>query len=245
MSVHLVGAGPGDPGLVTVRGLELVRTCDVLVYDRLVPSQLVEEAPAEALRIARERLSQGEVSDLLVAYGRAGLDVVRLKGGDPFVFGRGGEEVLALAEAGVPFEVVPGVSSLASVPAAAGIPVTHRGVASSVTAVAAHAPGELDYRALAAVPGTLVLFMGLAGLERVARGLVEAGRDPSTPAAVISRGTTAEQEVVRGPLCEIAALAADLGAPALAVVGDVVALRERLAPAPLALSAGYAEWTEL
>jgi uroporphyrin-III C-methyltransferase len=238
VSVHLVGAGPGDPGLITVRGLELVRACDVLVYDRLVAGELVDEAPPEALRVARERLSQEAVNELLVAYGQAGLDVVRLKGGDPFVFGRGGEEALALARAGLPFEVVPGVSSLASVPAAAGIPVTHRGLASQVTAVAAHAPEGLDYGALAALPGTLVLFMGLAVLERVASQLVDAGKDPSTPAAVISRGTTDDEVVVSGPLADIAALAAGLDAPALAVVGNVVALRERLVSAPLALSAG-------
>ena len=133
MTVYLVGAGPGDPGLITARGLDLIRTCDVLVHDRLVCDELIEEAPADAIRIGREHLDQGEISRLLVLYGRRGLDVVRLKGGDPFVFGRGGEEALALAEAGIPFEVVPGVSSLTAVPAAAGIPVTHRGVSSHVT----------------------------------------------------------------------------------------------------------------
>ena len=120
MTVFLVGAGPGDPGLITARGLELVRSCDVLVHDRLVCDELVEEAPPDAIRIGRERLGQDEINRLLVLYGRRGLNVVRLKGGDPFVFGRGGEEALALAEAGLPFEVVPGVSSLSAVPGAAG-----------------------------------------------------------------------------------------------------------------------------
>ncbi len=138
MSVFLVGAGPGDPGLITVRGLELVRSCDVLVHDRLVARELVAEAPREALRIGRDRLRQDEIEALLVRHGRAGRRVVRLKGGDPFLFGRGGEEALALAAAGVPFEVVPGVSSLTAAPAAAGIPVTHRGLASELTIVAGH-----------------------------------------------------------------------------------------------------------
>jgi uroporphyrin-III C-methyltransferase len=199
------------------------------VYDRLVAPELVEEAPADALRIGRERLGQARVSQLLVDYGRAGLEVVRLKGGDPFVFGRGGEEALALAQAGVAFEVVPGVSSLAAVPAAAGIPVTHRGLASAVTLVAAHDPA-LDYQALAAVPGTLVFFMGLANVGALAAGLVAAGKDPATPAAVIVRGTTPEQETVLAPLAELPDAAAELEPPALVVVGAVAALAPLLAP---------------
>jgi uroporphyrinogen III methyltransferase/synthase len=228
MTVYLVGAGPGDPGLVTVRGLELLRSCDVLVYDRLLSRELVAEAPEDALRIAREALSQEQVNELLVAYGRVGLEVVRLKGGDPFVYGRGGEEALALAGAGVPFEVVPGVSSLAAVPAAAGIPLTHRGLASQATLAAAHDPAALDYDGLARLQGTLLLFMGLAGLEAIADGLIAAGKDPETPAAVVSRGTLPDQEAVTGPLREIAGLAAGLEPPALVVVGEVVSLAERL-----------------
>ncbi len=227
--MHLVGAGPGDPGLITVRGLELTRACDVLVYDRLVSAELVAEAPTDSLRIARDPLSQEAVNELLVGYGRAGLDVVRLKGGDPFVFGRGGEEAIALAEAGVPFEVVAGVSALSAVPGAAGIPITHRGIASEVTLLAAHDPERLDYARLARSPGTLVLFMGLSRLSRVAHGLIEAGLDSETPVAVIAAGTTAEQEVVKGALRDIAALAVDLPSPALAVVGTVVELAEVLA----------------
>jgi uroporphyrin-III C-methyltransferase len=230
VTVSLVGAGPGDPGLITARGLERVRACDVLVYDRLIADELVAEAPRDALRIAREQLGQDQINELLVDYGNAGLEVVRLKGGDPFVFGRGGEEALALADAGVPFEVVPGVSSLAAVPATAGIPITHRGLASQVTLVSAHAPERLDYEALARGSGTLVLFMGLAGLDLVAAGLIEAGLGAATPAAVIAHGTLAEQEVVAGSLHEIAELAAELDSPALVVVGEVVGLAKRLEP---------------
>jgi uroporphyrin-III C-methyltransferase len=237
MTVALVGAGPGDPGLVTVRGLELVRGCEALVYDRLVSAELVAEAPAGALRVPREPLAQEEVNDLLVRYGRAGLATVRLKGGDPFVFGRGGEEAIALAAAGVEYEVVPGVSSLSAVPAAAGIPVTHRGVSARVTALAAHDPGSLDYEELAATPGTLVLFMGLAALPAIAARLVGAGKPPETPAAVVSHGTLASQEVVTAPLAELPGAAAGVASPALVVVGDVVALAGSLSTATPALAA--------
>jgi uroporphyrin-III C-methyltransferase len=227
VTVFLVGAGPGDPRLITVRGLELIRACDVLVHDRLVADELVGEAPADAIRIGRERLDQKEISRLLVLYGRRGLNVVRLKGGDPFVFGRGGEEALALAEAGVPFEVVPGVSSLSAVPAAAGIPVTHRGISSQVTIV--NGQGPLDFAALARAPGTLALFMALGRLDEIARGLACHGLDPDTPAAVIAGGTTSDQEVAFARLADIAEAASELRPPALVVVGDVVSLAERIA----------------
>lgn len=230
MSVVLVGAGPGDPRLITVRGLETIRACDVLVYDRLVARELVDEAPPSALRIDREPLSQEEISELLVRYGQAGLAVVRLKGGDPFVFGRGGEEAIALARAGVPLEVVPGVSSLSAVPAAAGIPITHRGVSGQVTAVAGHAPERLDHGQLAAAPGTLVVFMGLGGLERLVEGLLAAGRDPETPAAVVESGTLPEQRVVTAPLAQLVDAADTLSPPALVIVGDVVAIAEEIRP---------------
>ena len=226
MTVHLVGAGPGDPGLITVRGLELVRRCDALVYDRLVTPALVDEAPAHALRIGRDGLGQELVDELLLELAAAGLDVVRLKGGDPFVFGRGGEEVAALAAAGIPVDVVPGVSSVAAVPAAAGIPVTHRGVSSTVTIASgsgrAGAPPDLD--ALAQAPGTLVLFMALAALPRIASGLIARGKDPATPAAAISRGTLPGQRVVLSTLALLPGAAAGLAQPALVVVGDVVSL---------------------
>ena len=228
--VYLVGAGPGDPGLITARGLDLVRSCDALVYDRLVAPELVAEAPADALAISRDGLSQERINRLLVELAQQGLNVVRLKGGDPFVFGRGGEEGLALAEAGIPFEVVPGVSALASVPAAAGIPLTHRGVSSEVRVVSGRsADGEPTGR-------TLILFMALNELESVSERLLEQGLDPGTPAAVISRGTCPDQEVVVADLAGIAEAAAGLPGPALVVVGEVVALRKRLQTPKLSFS---------
>ena len=226
--VWLVGAGPGDPGLITVRGIEALRDCDAVVYDRLVAPELVDEAPVDALRVAREPLAQEEINRQNVGLARRGLDVVRLKGGDPFLFGRGSEEALALVDAGIPFEVVPGVSSLAAVPAAAGIPVTHRGLSSQVTIVNGHGP--LDFAALAAAPGTLVAFMSLGRLDELAAGLIEHGRDASTSAAVIASGTLPAQRIAVAPLERIAAAAEDFDPPALVVIGDVVALAGSLAP---------------
>jgi uroporphyrinogen III methyltransferase/synthase len=230
MTVWLVGAGPGDPGLITAKGLELIRSCDALVYDVLVSPELVEEAPDDALVIPREDVRQSELNTLLVELGREGLEVVRLKGGDPFVFGRGGEEAEALVAAGVPYQVVPGVSAMSAVPASAGIPVTHRGVSAQVTLVSGHSASgdDLDFAQLAATPGTLVVFMGLAHLASIASGLVEAGKDPYTPAAVVSRGTLPDRRSVSGDLRSIAALAEGLESPALLVVGDVVAVGKRL-----------------
>jgi uroporphyrin-III C-methyltransferase len=224
MTVFLIGAGPGDPGLITARGLELIRECDVLVYDRLVADELVAEAPGDARLIGREALGQEAICRLLVRHGRRGVNVVRLKGGDPFIFGRGGEEALALAEAGVPFEVVPGVSSLSAVPAAVGIPVTHRGLASEVTIASGHDPRALDFEALAQTPGTIVLFMALAGLAEIAARLIARGRHPGTPAAVIASGTTSDQRVVISTLAGIADAAEEVEPPALVVIGDVVGL---------------------
>jgi uroporphyrin-III C-methyltransferase len=228
VTVWLVGAGPGDPGLITARGLELVRRCDALVYDRLVAPELVAEAPADALAISRNGLDQEQINLLLVDLASQGLEVVRLKGGDPFVFGRGGEEALALAEAEVPFEVIPGVSALAAVPAAAGIPLTHRGLSAQVRIVSGRsADGEVELEP-AAGPETLVLFMALNELDSLCKRLLALGLDPSTPAAVISRGTCPDQEVVVADVSGIADAAVDLPGPALVVVGEVVGLRERL-----------------
>jgi len=237
MSVALVGAGPGDPGLITARGLELLRRAQVLVHDRLVARELVQEAPVGCLLISRDGLAQEQVNELLVTHGRRGRRVVRLKGGDPFLFGRGGEEALALRRAGVPFEVVPGVSALTSVPAAAGIPVTHRGLSRQVTIVTGHgAAGDegLDHAALARTPGTLVVFMGLEGLGELSAGLIAHGADPALPAAVVSRGTTDEQGVAVATLATIADAGAGLRTPALLVVGEVVGLAEALGPAAVA-----------
>jgi uroporphyrin-III C-methyltransferase len=234
VTVSLVGAGPGDPGLITVRGLELVRGCDALVYDRLVAPELVAEAREDALRIPRDGLRQDDVNRLLVELGGRDLDVVRLKGGDPFVFGRGGEEALALAEAGVPFEVVPGVSSLAAVPAAADIPLTHRGVAAEVRVLTGRSAGPEP------PAPTIVVFMGLESLTEVRDRLLAEGVSPQTPAAVISRGTTPEQEIVVADVAGIAEVADGLSAPALVVVGEVVALRERLAESRFTSHSGLA-----
>jgi uroporphyrinogen III methyltransferase / synthase len=229
MSVAIVGAGPGDPKLVTVRGLELVERCEVLVYDRLVSPQLVACATT-ATRIPRETLTQTEVNDLLVHHGRKGRAVVRLKGGDPFVFGRGGEEVEALTAAGVPHEIVPGVSTLTAVPALAGIPLTHRGTAAQVTVLTGTSGdgGDLDYARLAATPGTLVVFMGLGRLAWIADNLILNGRPFAEAAAVVSRASLPDTRVVVGTLGTIAGLAADLPSPSLVIVGEVAKLAWRV-----------------
>lgn len=227
MSVAIVGAGPGDPGLVTVRAFELVCDCEILVYDRLVSLDLVAKA-AGAARIAREGLTQDEVNQLLVHHGRQGRRVVRLKGGDPFIFGRGSEEVEALEAAGIPYEVVPGVSTLTAIPGLAGIPLTARGVAAQVTVVTGTSAdgGELDYARLAGTPGTLVIFMGLARLAALADNLILAGRRVDEPAAVLSRLSLPGSQSRIGTLGTIAAVADGLPSPSVIVIGDVVALAE-------------------
>lgn len=223
MTVALVGAGPGDPGLITVRGLELVRAAEVLVYDRLVARELVLEARRAAL-IERDGLSQNEVNELLVRHGLRAREVVRLKGGDPFVFGRGAEELHALEAAGIDVEVVPGLSTLTAVPALAGIPLTARGVAAQVTAITGTSAdgGELDYERLAQTPGTIVIFMGLGRLEHIADNLILAGRSVHEPAAVVSRLSLPDARLHVGTLSTIASVATDAATPALVVIGDVV-----------------------
>lgn len=229
MTVAIVGAGPGDPGLVTVRALELVRASEILVYDRLVSLDLVSQAVG-ATRIARESLSQEEVNDLLVHHGKQGRRVVRLKGGDPFIFGRGAEEVAALAAAGVEYEVVPGLSTLTAIPGLAGIPLTARGVAAQLTVLTGTSGDgrELDYERLAGTPGTLVIFMGLARLETIADNLILAGRSVDEPAAVISRLSLPGVERRIGTLGTIAGDARGLASPAVVVIGDVVAHASQL-----------------
>jgi uroporphyrin-III C-methyltransferase len=228
VTVAIVGAGPGDPGLITARGLELVRAARILVYDRLVSDELVAAA-AHAIRIAHDGLTQAQVNELLVRQGRRGRLVVRLKGGDPFVFGRGAEEVEALESAGVPYEVVPGVSNLTALPGLAGIPLTTRGVADQVTDVTGTSAGGdgLDYRRLAATPGTIVVFMGLGRLPEIAAGLIAAGRSPHEGAAVVSCLSLPEYDLRLGTLATIADRARGVRAPALVVVGDVVAFALR------------------
>jgi uroporphyrinogen III methyltransferase/synthase len=247
--VALVGAGPGDPGLLTVRGRQWLRRADVVVYDRLVDPRLLEEAPRRALRIfagkahGHHARPQAEINALLIAHARRGRRVVRLKGGDPFVFGRGAEEAEALAEAGIAFEVVPGVSSAVAVPGRALIPLTDRRLASSFAVVTGHeaagrAASRVHWRALAHGVDTLVILMGMTGLRRIAADLIAHGRPPDTPIALIERGTTPAERIVIGTLADIAdrALEAALAPPVVAVVGEVVRLRQTLAAAPRARS---------
>jgi uroporphyrin-III C-methyltransferase len=234
-AVHLVGAGPGDPGLITARGLELLRQADVVVHDRLVGPELLHQARPDAELVdvgkgaGHAALAQEEINRLLVDRARRGRQVVRLKGGDPFVFGRGSEEVAACREAGVAVDVVPGVSSAIAAPAAAGIPVTARGIARSFAVLTAHqagpGPEAPDVAALAGVD-TLVVLMGRAALDRLARGLIEAGRPPDTPAACIQSATTARQRVTLATLATIAAAAErdGLEAPVVTVIGEVARL---------------------
>lgn len=233
MTVFLVGAGPGDPGLLTVRAAEVLAGADVVVYDRLSAAGLLDLAPEHAERISvgkapgRAEMRQEDINTLLVERGRAGRSVVRLKGGDPFVFARGGEEAAALLDAGVPFEVVPGVTSAIAVPAYAGIPVTLRHSSTSVTLVTGHEDpsagdhGSVDWEAVARVGGTIVVLMGVARIAQIAERLIAGGRDPDTPVASITWGTRPEQTTVRATLATIAGQA--LQAPATIVIGDVAA----------------------
>ena len=245
MTVYLVGAGPGDPALLTDRALDLIAAADVIVYDRLIPREALSGAGpgAELIYVGKQgggqSADQEEIERLLLEHGSAGTTVVRLKGGDPFVFGRGGEEAEALAAAGIPFEVVPGVTAGVAAPAYAGIPVTHRDAASAVAFVTGHEdPSKpepvLDWDALATFPGTLVVYMGIRRLEAIAERLIQGGRSAQEPAAVIERGTLPDQRVRAGTLATVA----ELGArpPALAVFGSVVALRERLPLAGLTVA---------
>ena len=244
-TVYLVGAGPGDPGLITVRGLELVRSCDVVLYDRLVAPAIVDEAPEGAERIfvgkkPGEVHSRQLVADaLLLSKARENKSVVRLKGGDPFVFGRGSEEARLLADAGIPFEIVPGVTSAVAVPAYAGIPVTERGTAASFAVLVGrvvsdaegeHQHAEPDRSPLVVNTDTLVLLMGAAALEETVQRLLVGGRSADQPAAAIEWGTTSKQRTVVGSLGSIAADAAHAGlrAPVTAVVGDVVGVRDAI-----------------
>ena len=246
--VHLVGAGPGDPGLITARGLEILRSADVLVYDRLVAPALVAEAPPSAERVFVGKrphgrgadLAQEEINALLVDRARRGLTVVRLKGGDPFVFGRGAEECEALHAAGVPFRVVPGVTSAIAAPAAAGIPVTHRRLASAFAVVTGHecaGASNLDWESLSRIP-TLVVLMGLSTLPEITARLLEHGADPDTPAAVIASGTLPAQRTVVATLGTLAQRVAEEGLepPATVVVGEVVQVRELLSAEPAGLT---------
>jgi uroporphyrinogen III methyltransferase/synthase len=240
--VSLVGAGPGDPGLLTLAGRDRLEHAEVVVYDRLIDPSLLDFAPAAAERVyagksaAGKTMVQGEINALLVERARADKRVVRLKGGDPFVFGRGGEEALALAAAGIPFEVVPGVTSAVAAPAYAGVPLTHRGLASSFAVVTGHedeekAQSSVDWRALATAVDTIVVLMGGAALGSVAAALIDGGRAADTPCVSVEWGTTTAQRAISAPLGQIAATVRDarLGSPLLTVIGRVADLRQHLA----------------
>jgi uroporphyrin-III C-methyltransferase len=241
--VTLVGGGPGDAGLVTVAGRAAIEAADVILTDRLVPRAALEWArpDAEIIDVAKipggRSTDQAEINRLLIEHAKAGNDVVRFKGGDSFVFGRGGEELLACADAGIEARVIPGVSSAVAVPAVAGIPVTHRGISQAVTIVSGHVPpghpdSTVDWSALARAGSTLVVLMGVRTLGAITVALVDGGLDPTTPAAVVADGTLPTQRVVRSDLAGIAAAATDaaIHPPAVTVIGDVTALG--LGPTP-------------
>ena len=245
--VSLVGAGPGDPELITVRGRNRLAAADVVVYDRLIDPRILDVVPASAERVfvgkARGSimLSQRAIECVLIDRARAGKRVVRLKGGDPFVFGRGAEEVESLVRAGIPCEVVPGISSAIAAPGAAGIPVTHRELASTVTVVTGHEDPDkpestVDWEWVARAPGTVVVLMGLGGIDALCNRLIAHGRDPRTPAAVVASGTLPAQRSVMAPLGHLpaATLSAEIVSPAVIVIGDVADFPATLAAASLA-----------
>jgi uroporphyrin-III C-methyltransferase len=240
VTVHLIGAGPGDPELLTMRAARLLATADVVIHDRLIPTAALELAPPCAQRIdvgkrpGHAAVPQDEINRLLVDHGRRGGTVVRLKGGDPYVFGRGGEEAAALAAAGVDYEVVPGITSAIAAPASAGIPVTLRNQSLAFTVLTGHedptSGTEVDWEAHARTGATLVILMGVERIGRIAKRLMIGGRSPATPVAAIRWATTARQQVVRSTLADIGEV--DLESPATIVVGDVAALDLRSLTTP-------------
>jgi len=237
---YLVGAGPGNPDLITVRGLKLLQQGDVVMYDRLIAPELLHYTRPDAelifvgKKMAKHTVPQRKINEMLVARVRAGQMVVRLKGGDPFVFGRGGEEALALAEAGLPFEIVPGISSAIAAPAYAGIPVTHRGVARSFAVITGHHASGLpkidtDWQVFSNIP-TLVILMGVKRIQFIVDELLAAGRPPDTPAMVVQSGGTAAQKTARATLASLpqAIAEAEIISPATIIIGEVVRLAEYL-----------------
>ncbi len=243
--VYLVGAGPGDPELITLKGQRLLKEADVVLYDRLLNKEILSGLRAELIDVGkapgRHKLSQEEINELLIKKALEGKVVVRLKGGDPYLFGRGGEEALALRAARIPFEVVPGVTSAIAAPALAGIPVTHRGVSTALTIVTGHEEADkerpLDWGALARLGGTLVVLMGVSRLKENTRLLIDGGLSPLTPAAVVERGSWPEQRSIRGTLGDIAEKAeeAKIRSPAVLVIGEVVELERSLGKKRLAI----------
>jgi uroporphyrin-III C-methyltransferase len=257
-TVWLVGAGPGDPGLLTLLAAKALETADVVVHDALVSPEILALARPGARRIdmgkrgGRPSHRQDAINGELIALARAGLRVLRLKGGDPFVFGRGGEECLALAGAGIRFRVVPGVTAGIGGLAYAGIPLTHRGLATAATLITGHdqggaLPEGMDWEALARMPGVLVFYMALATLETLSERLIAAGKPPMTPVAIVSSATTGAQEVIETSLARCARDVVRLGAkrPAIIAVGEVVRLRAALAPLQDAVAAAVPEFSAL
>jgi len=239
--VYLVGTGPGDPELLTVRAATLLRQADAVLYDNLVSAQVLQLLPAGAERIyvgkrrSEHAVQQNEINQRMVDLARQGRVVLRLKGGDPFIFGRGGEELEYLVDAGVRFAVVPGITAAVGVAAYAGIPLTHRRLAQSCTFVTGHLQDgsmDLDWPMLARTRQTVVVYMGLLGLPMLCSRLIEHGRDPATPIAIVQQGTTRGQRVLEGTLATLPGLVAQAGlhAPTLIIVGEVVTLAKRLAP---------------
>ena len=238
--VSLVGAGPGDADLLTLKALRLLKSADVVVYDRLVSADILELIPAGVSRISVAKASgkhcvpQDQINEIIVNLAKTGRRVVRLKGGDPYMFGRGGEEVLALRDHGIAFEVVPGVTAAAGCSAYSGIPLTHRGISRRVQFITAHfkhdEPVDLNWRSIADPDSTLVIYMGLANLLLVARSLIDAGLPASTPAAAVQNGTTLSQQRVIAPLEQLHAAVQQQGmkAPVMIIIGDVVSLADEL-----------------
>jgi uroporphyrin-III C-methyltransferase len=233
--VYIVGAGPGDPRLITVHGIECLKVADVVVYDRLVDPQLLNEAPTQAERIYVGKVTghhswpQEQINELLLKHASFGKIVVRLKGGDPFIFGRGGEEAAFLNDRGIAYEIIPGVSSALAAPAIAGIPLTHRGVSNSFAIATGHpcAPGsEVDFLSLYKAAGALVVLMGVGRRCEIARSLIEGQVDPATPVAIIEQGSLSEQRVTITCLKDIRLEGGDIKPPAVIVIGNVVTLRD-------------------
>jgi uroporphyrin-III C-methyltransferase len=240
--VYLVGAGPGDPELITVKCLKLLKTCDVIIFDGLVNQELLQYVPEKSIRIFigesrhENRITQEEVNDLMIFYASQNKMVVRLKGGDPFVFGRGGEEAIVLNAAGIDWEVVPGISSGIAAPAYAGIPLTHRGVSSSVAFITGHECGSndnpVDIKKIASSVDTLVIFMGIRKLKKIVSDFLENGIPGFTPIAIIEKGTCRDQKILTGTLENILDAGKEINLPALIIIGEVVKLREELLRKP-------------
>jgi len=237
--VYIVGAGPGDPELLTLKALRLIKSADVILYDRLINQEILlfAKPDCELVYVGKEdgkhTIEQEKINELLLKYAHTREVVVRLKGGDPFIFGRGGEEALFLAEHGIEFEVVPGVSSFYSVPAYAGIPITFRGISSSFAVITGHEDprkerSSIDWESLKGI-NTLIVLMGVSRRKEIARRLIEIGRDPKEPVAFIENGTTERQRVILTDLYELSTNPPEVSPPAIMVVGSVVRLREKLA----------------